>query len=283
MAMLMAMSYKLSNSNERYTEYVFKRFNRLIVPALKFITFFIIAMLVLNILGLTDYDLNLKKIFLTYTFISGIGYVWIIRVFFIIALILPFIDCVYNKSDTTFKKIFILVILFLSNSIIDLIGSKLIINNHINLLYTQFVAIMIGYSILAYVGIIVIRNSIKDNIMFFCVFLFLFILEGYRLGFPLLSDNKYPPTNYFLFYGIVASLVLFILTSFKHVEIYLTKFKFFTYFSKYSLNMYYWHIFPITIMDLTIPQSGWHVRYLIAVAVSIVLTKIQVKYFPKFF
>lgn len=72
-----------------YRAYVGKRFIRLIVPTWLFLTVFFVLMSVLHRVGVSKFDYTPQIVLASYLLWGGIGYVWIIRVFFCIALVAP--------------------------------------------------------------------------------------------------------------------------------------------------------------------------------------------------
>lgn len=72
-----------------YFAYAGKRFVRLIVPTWIFLTIFFALMAVLRRVGVSKFDYTPQMVATSFLLWGGIGYVWIIRVFFCIALIAP--------------------------------------------------------------------------------------------------------------------------------------------------------------------------------------------------
>ena len=76
--------------------YIIKRAKRLILPTYIFLTFFFIVAYFTNI-----YDITIENILESYALSNyGIGYVWVIRIYFIIVLLIP----IYNYLETTFNN-----------------------------------------------------------------------------------------------------------------------------------------------------------------------------------
>lgn len=76
------------NSLKEYFAYLLKRFKRLIIPGWSFITIYYLYAIVMERIY-ESHLLNIKSIILSYTMIGGMGYVWIIRVLFCMAVIVP--------------------------------------------------------------------------------------------------------------------------------------------------------------------------------------------------
>lgn len=76
-------------------EYLFRRFARLVFPVWIFLTIYFTPILLLKVLGV-DLGLTFRHIWGSYLFLDGIGFVWIIRVFLLIAMITPLLLRINN-------------------------------------------------------------------------------------------------------------------------------------------------------------------------------------------
>ncbi|MEG2251361.1 MAG: acyltransferase family protein [Bacilli bacterium] len=106
-------SMKSKKSNQLNLQYIIKRFKRLVIPVWIFLT-----ILFLGILVYQPRILTLKLLITSFGLYSGIGYVWIIRVYLIIAL--------FGESVSNFinKKIFIYLFIYLFYEILCKIEVK---------------------------------------------------------------------------------------------------------------------------------------------------------------
>lgn len=284
MAFLMGSSYVLSeqkNKKESFHLYLWKRFKRLVVPAWIFLTFFFVLMWFEYLFSTKDYPFTKDIIVTSYTLESGIGYVWIIRVFFIIAILSPIIYFIAKKSNTIVKTTMLLIVFLIiqtifcdvSNGMID--GTKESIQNYI--------VIPFGYCIAAFVGMKASEQDINKNIRLSIIITAFFILTGFSVNFGQLQTFKYPPSAYYLTYGIGMSMILYTILSFKKIEVKISKLKFLTWLSKYSLELYYWHAIIRTSLNLIRPETSWRGRFVIFLVGSIVATAVQVNFFPNLF
>lgn len=90
-----------SRKSEKLMPYLVKRFKRLVLPTWVFISFFLILKMCLG-----NFDLGLKGVLATYALSNfGMGYVWIIRIYFIVAMFIP----LYKSLSNRFSEIQILV------------------------------------------------------------------------------------------------------------------------------------------------------------------------------
>lgn len=125
MALLLGSSFMLTQHNiedfRKYVVYVRKRFIRLIIPAWKFITLLLLVAVVVTILLGSEYPFSIKTIFLSYTLISGFGYVWIIRIFFTVAVISPLIVWLVKVFNNIWKQALLVIGLIIIQEILFLI------------------------------------------------------------------------------------------------------------------------------------------------------------------
>lgn len=284
MAFLMGSSYVLSehrNKKETFHLYLWKRFKRLVVPAWIFLTFFFALMWFEYFFLREEHPFTRDIIVTSYTLESGIGYVWIIRVFFIISILSPIIYFIAKKSNNIVKTtIFLIVFLIIqtifcnvSNGMMD--GTKESIQNYI--------VIPFGYCIAVFIGMKASEQDLKKNIQLSVIVTAFFVLTGFSVNFGQLQIFKYPPSAYYLTYGIGMSMILYTILSFKKIEIKISKMKFLTWFSRYSLELYYWHAFIRASLNLIHPETSWRGRFVIFLVGSIVATAIQVYFFPNLF
>lgn len=284
MAILLGMSFYLSQSkktNISYTSYVIKRFERLVIPAWIFLTIFFIVMFFISFfLSPLKSLFSLRTIVTSYTLLSGIGYVWIIRVFFTIAIFSPLLWFISKKFKNTISKITVITILLLIQQLLCLINYNL--KGISSMLFQEIISVSFGYMILALLGMWIVQQSNKEN-FYLCIYFTLFsILCGYLLNFPSLQSQKYPPSIFFISYGITASLILLLILSLSLIKPYLNN-KFSSWTSKHSLEIYYWHIFPVTILTNISTEFNWVIKFTITFAFAFFATYLQVKLFPNLF
>lgn len=83
-------------------DYYRKRGKRLIIDSWKFFIIYFLLILIISLVMKSKFPYTLKQIIMTFLFLDGIGFTWIINIFIIIALIMPFI-IYFEKSITSFK------------------------------------------------------------------------------------------------------------------------------------------------------------------------------------
>lgn len=114
MVFVSGMSFLASGkTNINVKDYVISRTRRMVVPLWFFLTLLFLIVYFFKIDALTNM-LTPKKILYSYLMYSGICYVWIIRIFLIIALLAPFYSFLARKMNNTQIILFITSVGFFS-------------------------------------------------------------------------------------------------------------------------------------------------------------------------
>lgn len=272
--MVFASGLTLKAVRGNYFAYILKRFKRLVLPTWIFLVIYFAFCYLLDFLG-CNLHYSLKDYICSFAFIGGgIDYVWIIRVYFLMAIISP---AIFTVSEFTKEKVVKILIVVLGLIIINEIAVKLIGNGK-NLFVEFFRGILLyafGYGI-AEVLACSVRGLKKSKTLFVTAFLsaiwiVMWILSGYKE----LQEFKYPPQALYLLYGMSVSMVLYLVLSIKP-SFYKGKFKAaIEWISIHSLTIYLCHIIPVTLLqnfEFNIINSNFILRYMFVVFVSVVLT-----------
>ncbi|WP_061840374.1 acyltransferase family protein [Tetragenococcus halophilus] len=284
MTLLLGMSFVLSSKKHRqpsFKFYIIKRFERLVVPAWIFLTIFFAVTFIAGGIFNVSIPYNLKTIITSYTLISGIGYVWIIRVFFIIAIFSPLLLKLSINVNKISSRVLLITLLLFIQEFFGVMNSKLL--GVPQRLFEHFVAVSFGYLIIALIGMWVIKQTTRENLIVGIYSLIGFMAIAIYTGSPLIGDQKYPPRAYFLLYGISISIFLFVLVSNKFCIQSFERIKFVIWLSKHSLELYYWHIFPVLVIQFLVPDFNWILKYLLVLGSALIITKLQTTYLPKLF
>ena len=255
-----SFSYRKSST---YGTYLWQRVKKLVLPTYAIITaLFIVAFGACAAVGrqqLFSWDMIWKS----YVFADGIGYIWIVKVYMLIAAASPLLYQIAKqvKSDGSFCLL-IAGVYGVYHALMKLLGS--------NVFLYQYVFQIFPYVLVACVGM-----RARDNTNFQWKAL---IVSGIitiadvaiRSAF-VFEDFKYPPQYNYLSYGLFVALVLYqALPNYVNKGI--------LWFSKNSFTVYLFHIIfllatnfaseikPFTFMGI------WYVQFAIVVALSIVAT-----------
>lgn len=250
-------------------EYISHRFKRLVFPVWIFLTIYFIPIILLKSVGI-DLGLNFRHILGSYLLLDGIGYVWIIRVFLLIALLTPFL--IEIKNSITFIALYSAFIsLYLVLTFNDVGYNVDIIRD--------WLYYVVGYSFLFLLGVRIKNYSKKDVAIFMIVILFLFIVQSivdlYQLKevSPLLfhiNDFKYPPTNIYILYGIMMCILVYAIIYYKkrsHLNTLIC------FISRNSIWIYLWHI-PFVAISAKLDMVWWF-RYIIVYLFAVIIYNIQ--------
>lgn len=222
----------------------------------------------------------------TFLLKEGIGFVWIIRVFLLIALVTPFLLYAQKNFNMFWILIGCLAILaFLDMLITNGIGmDKPVIFN--------YVYYCMGYAVPFICGLIFPKLKFQNQIIFTIGSLLFLIIDAGLVGLrhghstfldifingnPFIFNNfKYPPQSYFLLYGVVMSAILYLMIVKGKVYRYLTIFEFI------GCNTIWLYLYHIPLIQLT-GKLGlhWAIRYFIVYFLAFILTYAQVKLIEK--
>ena len=200
-------SKELSISN--YLVYIKKRIIRLLIPTWLFLIFYFALFNFLYIVGISSKQFGMMEYIKSFLLIMGIGYVWIIRVYLLLAMEAPFLRAIKEKVPSFIIKI---IIIFFSLAINEIIcyflkGKDEIVWEIIRII----VPYAIGYGIVFFWGLIVRDNNKKNNIIIAFAFLALFIIMEINYKGDGLSkfEFKFPPYALYLTYGLFASTLMY--------------------------------------------------------------------------
>ncbi|KKF48524.1 acyltransferase family protein [Streptococcus uberis] len=273
MVYISAISFSKSNKDylsfSHISSYFLKRIKRLVIPTWIFlIIFFSISKIVNNVFPKL-FDYSFYKIFSTFSLESGIGYVWIIKVYLLIALVAPIIKWISKENkllNFLFVTFLIISIVFMKNFSFN--------NTFLDFVKNNYFLIIFSYGLVYYFGMISnnldIKKKIFINIFFSMIFFSLVIL---KCNFSIQAD-KYPPGLYYISYGIIMCILLNIIFDYLQKKIDFKSNRFIEFISKNSLDLYFIHIIPVEVLrqsGLFFQINNYVYRYLIIIIVTLIL------------
>jgi fucose 4-O-acetylase-like acetyltransferase len=274
MVLVSGMSFGLAFKRESYLQYIWKRVKRLIFPVWIFLTLYF---LIIFLLKSSLEDLSYQLIMDSYLFIEGIGYVWIIRVFVLVALIAPLIYS-FDKNTQSNSSYFVkLLFVLLAYEVCRYFSMPYItegFGRHISLI----IFYMIPYSVLFAIGLRLPKISSKETHRLFWFFLMVFVglycLLRFQTGnFVPTQAYKYPPSIYYLSYAIAVSVFLWIVSGgiWKQIEKSKIISNAILFIAQNSIWVYLWHIPLIKII-----HADFAVKYVSVFVVSTCIVLFQV-------
>jgi hypothetical protein len=269
MLIVSGMSFGFAFKEEPYSQYVWKRIKRLVFPVWIFLSAYFVFF---STPESNDYEVVLNS----YLLLGGIGYVWIIRVFLLVALIAPFIYHFHKRTDSDSVYLYTLLILFIIYEICRHFTAPYI-STEFDRIVSLIILYVIPYSLLFALGLrmpTLTEKSIKVILIsFFLCFALLVGAHSYTSGkFIPTQQFKYPPTIYYFSYAISVSVFLW-LSSHKIWGI-LQKNKMMTNFvlfmARNSIWIYLWHIPLIKFIHF-----NYLLKYLTVIPISLAITYSQ--------
>lgn len=292
-----AMGFATSGKNYldsmgSYFSYIKKRIKRLVIPTWVFLIVYFIIFNVANLFkGGQEINFTSTDYFFSFTFISGIGYVWIIRVYLLMAVIAPFIWAFAKRINGTFKGIFSFVVIVIINEcfVMWLNTEESIVKKMIEFTFGYITS----YGVIYYAGIRVNCLKMKKEklLELTIIFAVIFYILMVFFRFPMINEMKYPPRLLYISYGMMVSL--FILAMYGYMQ---KRFKggnslceYIVFFSKNTLTIYFIHIFLVRSLEYRLINLGrfdnWIVRYIFILSIAVIITAIyrKVEYNVKHF
>ncbi len=226
-----------------FWSFIKKRFIRLLIPYYWFLVFFLIVLFFTK-----PETLSIKYILQSIFVIGGVDINWLVLLFMMITIILPFFAWSFNKAKTLFWGFFGLSLI--STAILLFVSPDI-----------SYKAIMwLPWSTVLFVTLFYVLHQKAKKALYL-----LFLVSGVTCLITaciqlqqhhslVLINNKYPPNLFYLSYGITILLGLTLLPEklFAHALFLKTV----NFFSKFSYSIYFIHYLILTIMATVITQ--WH-------------------------
>lgn len=250
-----------------FLKYIIKRFNRLIVPTWVFVFIFAIISLPLGY-----FDFNLQNFVETITLTDyGIGYLWVIRIYFIVALLIPLHVFLQTKIKKENRLVLVSLLAFIIYEALCYIG---LFDNYFS---QYFFAYIPPCFLLISLSKYLFSKNNKSRIIIATISLIIFITIGYylyqRTGHLQPTQTlKYPFRAYYLSYGVFCSAILIMI--FKNIKYHKNiLFKAIEFISQHSLWFYLWHILAIYLLKDF--DTVWYFKLLLIIIIASCITYIQ--------
>lgn len=263
--------------------YMRNRIPRLLFPTWIFLCLFLLSMFGYAQIFETELPISTSKMIAMF-FLMDTSYVWIIRVFIIIALISPALLFIKNAvSRHLFTLVAISILLcysFLfaylqSLGIIDAISSnKLLYYSVYNILFFA-----LPYGCIFAVGMGLPESKIYETTCTGLLFAVIAVVISVLLPELSLQDSKYPPQLYYLAYGLGMSIFLYSLVTFLNLEAWLESHNWvkasIVAVSTSTLWIYLWHILFVSIFEVIDFGLPWYIQFFLVSFLSIVTSIAQ--------
>ena len=264
MVLLSGVSYSMSSGKDlRYDSYCWKRFKRLVLPVWFFLLVYFFAYSIY-----AQHLPPLHQVVSYYTLMTG-WYVWIIRVFFIVALFAPIIYKFLNKvslDHLLFGSALLLLLFecFMNTSFSEFKGSVYLL---MNIPYLLVFAIGCRLQDISNKKIVLIAACcLFTYLLYVC---FYYWIDG---EYILTQAKKYPPQLYYTSYALACCFLLW-LFRFKITNILPTRVReFCVYIGSHTMWIYLWHIPFVPVVE---EFDNAFIRYVVIYILSIGIVFIQ--------
>ena len=208
--------------------------------------FFFFSFYVSSVIVEEDFPFSYSDIFKSYSFYSGIGFVWILKVYIILALITP-LGLSLSKSSMSGKSYFVSITIVY---VIYELGIYLFFDS-IPLELREFASniflVVVPYLAIYFYGLR--AHTLNDKTLLFVVFfsllvsVVLVIEKRITCGFFVpTQQHKFPPTLYYLAYAFFCVNLIYYVVDRHLTLIKIRVVKSITWLSSNSLWIYLWHI-----------------------------------------
>lgn len=204
----------------------------------------------------------------------GLGFIWIVKIFLLCGICAPFLYCVSLRIKSDFKYTLLIGLVMLLQQLLCW-GASFVQQYNcsycLSVILEDYLVGCSGYIIVSAVGIR-LTTSPKTKwllLLFLLLFLICQISQGSAFA-P--NAGKYPPTLYYISYGLLVSCALWLIIPNKSN-------KFIVWVSKNSWNIYLFHI---PFYTMTFFMRNWRIRFLIVVSSALITTLLWNKFLGKF-
>lgn len=239
-----------------------KRIKRLLFPWWIFlIIFFSIHIIIKYLFNIELIDLSKQYILSSFLMLGGIGFGWLVLVMLILTLLFPFLKYLYDNVNkkllfSTMAIAYLISMFWFNKNPLNILNFQIdAINNFF--LITMVIPFIIGWSMIYMVGFLLeqfynehpsIRQELQLTFGFIGMFIVIQVVYNFLKLERLLHLNKYPPSPYYLSFGLMATFILLtIFFSYKHfIHEHLKRFLSFVSSNSYWLFM--WNALTISLI-----------------------------------
>jgi fucose 4-O-acetylase-like acetyltransferase len=282
MVIVSGAAFGLSNARSRgCRSYIIKRAKRLLLPVWKFLTMYFGAVFLLAARGILQ-PLNVSTVVHSYLLTGGIGYVWIFRVFLLVALAAPLLGRLSRQMTSDICYFLILLSAYIGYELSlsmavghVLPGIRRILDLSLFHLWPYALVLALGIRLAALSRRAVAWIGIGSGILFVILLGEHWFSSGRFIG---TQAFKYPPTAYYLSYAVFVCCFAWLLFGYipaatadsrcGHLV---------TFASTNSDLIYLWHIPLVQVVKLP-----FYLAFPLVTLCAIVLTMLQLRYLRRF-
>lgn len=260
-----------------YFNYIKGRLKRLLIPSWEYILILGASFGIIAWLTNTPTAFPIKTLLMGMLTLSGVGYLWIIRVFIYNAFLNPYIIKISNFLSRLWGgRIIFVLVGYVVYALVKYFCMKSEIP-HLATLAEASILDFWAYGLIAIIAYWMYHLSRKSACLISILLLLGVIISIYIVGF-VPNTYKYPPDLQYILWGLFVVSVGFVLIK----EYPIKKLpRFFIFVSANSMWIYFWHLIPVNFINLYpqyIPDliaQNWLIKWLIIMVFSLCMTLAQ--------
>jgi len=278
MVLVSGASFSLSRAqNGKYGQYLFSRFVRLVIPTWIFLAIFFGGTRLWSFIVSCQYPFSMQKIISSFALLNGIGYVWVIRVFFLVALIAPLAKTVLSSNRRTLLWLSLIIIYI----VYEFSFSYFPWSNFrwVDVLFKEYIFYVVPYGLLMVIGMTLHQYGPKKQLAGAIILLFIFVcMAKWRHistgGFVPSQHYKYPPTLYYLSYAVGMSLLLSSMVEMLNIgSLFIGSIL--AWIGQRTMWIYLWHIFILYVLSWGHIKFNFIIMFPVVSAAAISIVVIQ--------
>lgn len=275
MVLISGISFGRSYHQEPFADYLWKRVKRLVFPVWIFLSIYFSAVALFD---LPFETLTTSRVLGSYFLMDGIGFVWIIKVFLLVALAAPLIYRFHQRTVDNLIYFTVIAVAFVGYEAARILTSSYF-ESWPGKLVEPIGHYMIPYTLVFAIGLRLPSLKLEETLLGMNLCLSLFIVMAFFLAIQhgdLVPTqlHKYPPTLYYFSYGLSVALAAW-LASGRICQL-LERFTFVKsvtlFAAQNSIWIYLWHIPLIKIF-----QGPYFIKYVVMLFTACLITFIQVR------
>lgn len=242
----------------QYFPFIKKRLSRLIIPAWLFLTFFFSVTYVWFKASGGDYPFSVKNIISSYSFYYGIGFVWIFKVYIILALLTPIalkIRALPISNQVYFSGLFVIYCLY--ELLLNLLQAA--VPTNLKDFMDRVVFILVPYTLLYLYGMRL--SSLSNRVIAAIAAVSIIVFTWFALhkinqfgSFVPTEKFKYPPNLYYLSYAFFWVNIVYLIVRNMSAPSGIAR-DVILWLSTNSLWIYLWHIMAVFMWNFTLGEK----------------------------
>ena len=279
MVFISGVVYQMSSgTNKPYLSYIWSRVKRLLLPTWTFLILYYLIIACISVLSYTAFPYSVETMLSSFALLEGFGYVWIIRVFILVALIAPLFIYLSKQIKSRYLYGGLLLVLYIVYEVAyNMIGT---VGGYFSFLFTDILYYLMPYGIITGLAILAAKVAKKYVVLLGTMFICTYIVIAYASAQPDYVSTqiaKYPPTLYYVSYAMGVSFVLFAISKTSVFQKMFDK-PLLLFISASSLWIYLWHILYLYLWKLYVPSSiSFTIQFFIVLTLAIATTYLQKK------